>query len=331
MSFGLTMSEHKTNRITSVSDFQYLIVGGTTKAATTSLFSYLAEHPAICAASFKETRFFLGVDYPLPSKFRFRGDIEEYNQLFTDCTEHQIRLESTPDYLYCLFALESIAKFLPKAKLVFSLREPISRLVSWYRFAVQIGRLPKSLSIDEYIESLFTTAKPKTSVDEKDYSELPQFMQALHQGCYTVYLKRYFDTIGENRIHTLFFEELVENPLGVLRDICRFAEIDPDFYNDYTFKVSNRTQSMRNPQLHNKYRTLRFQIRKWTHNKPIIHKPLRAMRKAIEPLYLSFNSRKEEQISISDNIHSKLVEYFSPDVEDLSKLIGKEPPWKPFE
>ncbi len=324
------MLEKRTKPSKSVCDYQYLIVGGTTKAATTSLFSYLADHPTICAASFKETRFFLDAEYPLPSKYRFKGDSEEYNQLFTECADNQIRLESTPDYLYCSSALERIAEFLPQAKLIFSLREPISRLVSWYRFAVQIGKLPKSLSFDDYIESLFTLAEQQSSKDEKDYSKLPQFMQALHQGCYSRYLKKYIDTISQNRICTLFFEELVENPLNVITDICKFVGIEHDFYSAYTFKVSNRTESMRNPELHNKYRTLRFQVRKWTHNRPIIHKPLRIMRKAIEPLYLSFNTRKEEEISISDNIHRKLVEYFNPEVEALSELIGKKPPWKPF-
>lgn len=324
------MVEKKTNPIKSVSDYQYLIVGGTTKAATTSLYSYLADHPTICAASFKETRFFLDADYPLPSKFRFKGDVEEYNQLFAECTDNQIRLESTPDYLYCKSALERIAKFLPQAKLVFSLREPISRLVSWYRFAVQIGRLPETLSFDDYIESLLTQDKQKKSIDEREYTDLPQFMQALHQGCYSDYLKRYIDTIGESRIHILFFEELTENPLNVLMDICKFAGIDPGFYEEYTFKVTNRTETMRNAEIHNKYRTLRFQVRKWTHNKPIIHKPLRVMRKAIEPLYLTFNTRREEKISVSDNIQNRLVEYFKPDVDFLCELVGKQPPWKPF-
>ena len=324
------MIEKKTNSEKSVSDYKYLIVGGTTKAATTSLFSYLADHPAICAASFKETRFFLDADYPLPSKFRFKGDVEEYNQLFTGCEENQIRLESTPDYLYCSSALERIAVFLPNAKLVFSLREPISRLVSWYRFAIQIGKLSKSLSFDDFAADLLSETEKDTSINETDYSGLPQFMQALHQGCYSGYLKRYFDRMSESRIHTLFFEELAENPLNVLVDICKFAGIEPDFYSDYTFKVTNRTETMRNSDLHNRYRAIRYQVRKWTHNKPIIHKPLRAIRKTIEPLYLSLNTRTGEAVSISDKTYSNLVDYFKSDVEVLSKLIGKHPPWQPF-
>ena len=125
------------------------------KAATTSLFAYLTDHPAICAATYKETRFFLSSDYPLPSKYRYTGDAEEYADLFPNCDETQLRMESTPDYLYCEKARERIAEFLPRAKLIFSLREPISRLISWYRFAKQIGKLPQTLNFDAYVESLF--------------------------------------------------------------------------------------------------------------------------------------------------------------------------------
>ena len=155
-----------------VSDYQYLIVGGTTKAATTSLFTYLADHPTVCAASYKETRFFLDQRYPLPSKYRYNADLEVYNLLFSECSENQLRLESTPDYLYCPSACERIATLLPKAKLVFSLREPISRLISWYRFAKQIGRLPESIGFDDYIDLQFNIATSKISketIDQKRY------------------------------------------------------------------------------------------------------------------------------------------------------------------
>ena len=47
---------------------RYLIIGGTTKAGTTSLHAYLSDHPQVCASSIKETRFFLDRDYPLEAK-----------------------------------------------------------------------------------------------------------------------------------------------------------------------------------------------------------------------------------------------------------------------
>ena len=310
--------------IKSVGDYSYLIVGGTTKAATTSLFAYLTDHPAICAATYKETRFFLSSDYPLPSKYRYKGEVEEYTSLFPNCGETQLRMESTPDYLYCEKARERIAKFLPHAKLVFSLREPISRLISWYRFAKQIGKLPETLSFDAYVELLFTAL-------DSDAENEEQHWQTLRQGCYAMYLERYFNQFGAARIHVLFYEELAAQPATVMADLSGFAGIDAGFYSDYAFKVTNRTEKMRNSGLHRKYRDFRFRLRQWTHDKPSIHNPLRTIRRTIEPLYLRLNTQVDEKIQISEETRHRLVDYYQCDIEALSKLIGKLPPWKPSE
>lgn len=321
-----------------IGDYQYLIVGGTTKAATTSLFTYLADHPAVCAASYKETRFFLDKAYPLPSKYRYDADVEVYNLLFSECGENQLRLESTPDYLYCPAACERIATFLPKAKLVFSLREPISRLISWYRFAKQIGRLPQTLNFDGYIELLFdiaTSKETKKTIDPEDTKHTEnivheQHLQTLQQGCYATYLKEYLECFDRERIHTLFYEDLSTDPLKVLRDVCHFAGIDRDFYKDYAFKVANRTETMRNAEVHRKYRSFRFQVRQWTHNRPLIHRSLRGIKQAIEPLYLRLNTRPNENVSISEETQDRLINYYKHDVLELAELIGRKPPWKPF-
>ncbi len=307
-----------------VGDYNYLIVGGTTKAATTSLFAYLADHPAICAATYKETRFFLSNDYPLPSKYRYKGELEEYASLFPNCDETQLRMESTPDYLYCEKARERIAEFLPQAKLVFSLREPISRLISWYRFAKQIDKLSQNVSFDTYVELLFASLERNGAVET-------QHLQTLQQGCYTVYLKPYFNQFGPARIHTLFYEELAAQPVSVMASLCNFAGIDADFYSGYTFKVTNRTEKMRNSELHQKYRDFRFRLRQWTHNKPIIHNPLRTIRRTIEPLYLRLNTQPDKEIQLSKETQHRLVDYYQRDIDTLTELIGRPLPWKPLQ
>ncbi|RKU31350.1 hypothetical protein C6497_02330 [Candidatus Poribacteria bacterium] len=319
-------------KISNVSDYKYLIVGGTTKAATTSLFSYLSDHPSICAASYKEPRFFLDTEYPLPSKFRFKGDVEEYNSLFTQCDDDDIRLESTPDYLYCPSALDRIATFLPKSKLVFSLREPISRIISWYRFGLQIDRLPKSLSLDEYVDYMFSIQHNENTVNNETESTTneitEQYMQTLQQGRYSDYLQEYLDHIGKNRVYVLYYEQIADNPLKVLMDLCNFVRIDPNFYRNYSFQVSNRTETMRNTAFHKKYRNFRFKIRSWTHNKPVIHEPLKTVRKVIEPIYLRLNTRPQENIHLSKETKDRLINYYRKDVHTLAEITGKQPPWE---
>ena len=232
-------------------------------------------------------------------------------------------MESTPDYLYCEEARERIAASLPSAKLAFSLREPISRLISWYRFAKQIGKLPQTLSFDAYVELLFTSTNHHNETEE-------QHLQTLQQGCYTVYLEHYFNRFGPERIHILFYEELAAQPTDTMVKLCHFVGIDAGFYGDYGFKVTNRTQQMRNSGLHRKYRDFRFQLRQWTHNKPVIHIPLRAIRRTIEPLYLRLNTRTDEKTQMSEETRHRLIEYYKPDVQALGELIGKPIPWKVF-
>lgn len=157
-----------------------------------------------------------------------------------------------------------------------------------------------------------------------------QYLQTLQQGCYTVYLKPYFERFGEARIHILFYEDIAENPRTVLANLCEFAGLDADFYEDYTFQVTNRTETMKNSELHRKYRNFRFQLRQWTHNKPIIHNPLRAVRKAIEPLYLRLNTHAAEQVDVSEETRQRLVDYYREDVQALAALIGQSAPWHRF-
>ena len=61
---------------------EYLIIGGSTKCATTSLFNYLGDHPEICPAIYKETRFFLNPEYPVERRFAHTNSLSEYNNLF---------------------------------------------------------------------------------------------------------------------------------------------------------------------------------------------------------------------------------------------------------
>ena len=112
--------------------------------------------------------------------------------------------------------------------------------------------------------------------------------------------------------------------------MCHFASIDKGFYKDYEFKVSNRTETMRNADIHQKYRSFRFQVRQWTHNRPLIHRFLRGMKQAVEPFYLRLNTRPNKSISISEKTQRRLMDYYKHDVRELTELIGRQPPWELF-
>lgn len=79
---------------------KYLIIGGSTKCGTTSVFSHFEFHPDICPCIMKESRFFWNNDYLLEAASRDHTRYSAFSDLFQNCENKKLRLEATPDYLY---------------------------------------------------------------------------------------------------------------------------------------------------------------------------------------------------------------------------------------
>ena len=246
---------------------RYLIIGGTTKGATTSLFNYLSAHPEVCASSMKETRFLLDREYPLLSRYRFDDGLDKYEEFFGHCEDRKVRVEATPDYLYSPGTPRRIKDCFPQARVLFALREPLSRLVSWYKFSRQYDPDLRNITFDDYV-ALQKVPSPGRK----------QHMLALEQGKYSLYLRPYFETLGRDRVLVVFFEELSESPLSVMAGICSFAGIDAAFFSDFDFRVFNRTGVTRSARFHGLYRGLKYNVRKYTHDKPAVHSILKRIR-----------------------------------------------------
>jgi hypothetical protein len=298
-----------------MSEYRYLIIGGTMKAGTTSLFIYLADHPEICASKTKETRFFLDADYPLDvkSKFRFEDGLDKYDIYFNHCKRERLRLEASPQYLCSPGTPSKIKKSLPDVKIVFILREPIDRLISEYRFLKQLNELPLEVSFEEYVQSQLH-GRP---------AELHR-IRALEEGRYSIYLKPYFDLFGRDRLCILKYEDLKQNANTLLTKVCRFTGIDPTFYQDYSFQIFNKTQMMKSVRLHNVYRQIILGLRARVYDKPRVRAILRPIRRRLEPFYLRLNRRPDEHVFISESLRALLEDYYSDEPAALASLLGQK-------
>lgn len=125
------------------------IVIGATKGGTTSLDFYLSLHPEIQMARPKEPRFF--VDEPPPVGGWSLGT-EWYRGLFR--SDKKICGESSPSYSAWPAVegvVEKMHSLIPKAKLIYLVREPLDRLKSSYLMSVRYRGLIRSFS--EYLET----------------------------------------------------------------------------------------------------------------------------------------------------------------------------------
>lgn len=319
-------------------DCRHLIIGGTTKAATTSLFNYLAAHPKVCASSLKETRFFIDIDYPeLPLNSHWTDGYEKYEIFFRKVSGNEnLKLEASPDYLYSAGTAQRIKDHLLKVKVIFIVRNPTDRIVSWFKFAKQLSYIPQEMKFQEYVQrqldniqledlSYFEQAKEQRRNGLKTIPPV-FFFSALEHGCYAKYLRPYFELLGRENIKVLFYEDLSTSPYMVLEEICKFVEISSDFYESYQFKVFNRSKMLRNPALHNAYVQTIKRIRKRTNGLPI-HRLLKKIRSLIEPIYSQINSSKSQEIEISRKTLDLLDDFYKPNVIELESLLGCRIPW----
>lgn len=296
----------------------YLLIAGTTKAATTSLFAWLAAHPRVAPARIKEARYFLDPDYPLePSVPHARG-FAAYAALFEARGPGALRLEATPDYLHSPGSAARIRAELARVRLVFSLRDPLARLLSWYRYARAGGRLDPAESFEGWIRR------------QERAPHGAQHDRALEQGRYARDLARYFELFARDELLVLFHEELEARPRAALGAVCALAGLEPGFYDSFDFAVHNATEGHRHPRLQHAYHRLAFHARRWTAGVPPLFALLRQAQRVVRPLYRGLDARAAEEVTLAPELERELIEFYADDVRALEELLGRRVPWPRF-
>lgn len=293
---------------------KHIIIAGTTKAATTSLFHYLEDHPQINPSSIKETRFFLDSQYPLPAKYNYEKDkMEQYYTLFQKTTRDIPLMEATPDYLYGKNTPIFLTELLPDLKLIFLLRNPTERFISWYKFARQVGKIDSSVTFREFYEM---------QERENFYSYKAQHLQALIQGRYSHYLNHFLNYINRDNILIVTTDSIQNNLQETIKKMCSFCEISTTFYNNYDFKIYNKTQnSAKNAKLQSSYRKLIIKIKFRVHKYKLLNNSLRLCRIYItDPFMKKFNTKKEGDILIDAPTLLKVKQYY--ETEDFQIMSG---------
>jgi len=217
----------------------FLIIGAM-KAGTTSLHYYLAQHPEIFLLPQKETNFF-AQESAMCMREKTVTEEQEYASLFRDVTNEKAIGETSPAYLCVIDAPRRIAKMLPNAKLIAVLRNPIERAFSHYVMRRQQGKEVRA-SFDEVMAT-------------DDIDPLRSYKS---RGFYGQQITRYLKHFPKEQIQIFLYEELVENPIAVVRGICQFLEIDQQFVPNMSKRhnVNPHTDEAISPESREKLRSL---------------------------------------------------------------------------
>lgn len=209
-----------------------LLIVGVPKAGTGSLFSYLAQHPDVCASSTKETGYFT----PLRDRDGELGPLEAYQAYFAHCRGERYAMEATPSYSFGGRRLrEAIRRVLQRPRIIIVLRDPIDRLWSAYTFQRSLGNLPGIRSFDDYL-----AACERRRRELRGTIEIDGHLNGLSIGFYGEYVPAWLEEFGED-VRVVFFDDLTSDPPALTRTLCTWLGIDPTIVDRFDYPARNVT------------------------------------------------------------------------------------------
>lgn len=209
----------------------FFIVGAA-KSGTSSLHSYLGQHPDVCVSDPKEPRFFDG-DYQ-------RGPGYYRESCYGHWRGESAVGEATPHSMYLPFVGPRIAEYNRNARILAILRDPVARAHSHWWMERAYGR--ESLSFPDAIRvslSELDTEPPYSDPEapERWRSFLDHYFEQrtldtrvgyVAQGHYAEQLRSYRRLFGPERVRVILLRDLSADPARTVRDAWEFLDVDPE-------------------------------------------------------------------------------------------------------
>ena len=282
----------------------FLIIGAM-KSGTTALYYYLEQHPQIFMSPVKEPNFFCnGEREGSDSKSVTR--IGAYRDLFKNVHDEKAIGEASHCYLYEPKAVARIRQYVPDAKLVAILRDPVDRAYSHFLHKVRDGTEPLT-DFAQALREEETGAHHDRNV--QDY---------VGRGRYYEQLKRYFDAFDREQLRVYLYEDLSNAPIDTLQDAFRFLGVDDSFVPDVSLR--------RNVSGYPKYKVLDDFLRRPSSVKEALkmYLPVRLrwrLSKAFD--YLKTRNLSEPP-AVQPEVRRQLIGVYREDVLKLQVLLGRD-------
>jgi Sulfotransferase domain len=213
-----------------------VLLAGTQKAGTSSLAVHLMKHSDLCfsdksqddgpGGSFgKEAHFFDN---------KYRGGLKAYQDLYAHCPDNATLIDATPETMLFPERVQTIYNqhgSAHKLKIIFILREPVAREISWYNHRLRYVKLPEKeqpqwaqtvLDKDGQIRSFIELAR------ETVISRFAQPRKANVYGNYVFWLRRWSKLFDRQaQILVLSYDELWRDPATLLQRVHEFIALSP--------------------------------------------------------------------------------------------------------
>jgi len=299
-------------------------VVGAAKAGTTALYHHLNRHPQIYMSPVKEPNHFasdIDVDRlratrrlgPISDLGRYLDgsmdrryhmayvtDREDYLKLFKNVSGEIAAGEASASYLYSKQAAANIHAWSAKARIVIMLRNPVDRVFSHY-----VMNLKRAVTAQSFVDAVRA---------DGEHPEWGWGMRELYVelGMYHDQVKRFLDVFPSRSVKVYLYDDLINDPETLVRDLYAFLGVDPGHGIDITSR-------------HNVGRTPRFKRFNHLLYRLGLYRFVRlrlppGAKNRIKPLLFS----REVGVSMTEEERSYFRDLYAPDIERLSRLLQRD-------
>lgn len=201
---------------------------GAQRCGTTSLFRMLEAHPQAMPAyrkgvNYFDLNYFRGMSwyhghFPVASRARrIAGSFGE-----------PVAFEASGYYIYHPFALERMAKDLPRMQLLVMLRDPIERAFSAYKHEYARGYEQETFEKALELEDRRLAGEVDRMREDISYESFSHRHHSYrHRGHYAEQLERVFEHFPRSQVHVIESEAYFEEPEREYSELLRFLDLRP--------------------------------------------------------------------------------------------------------
>ncbi len=206
----------------------FLILGGM-RCGTSSLYSYLSEHPQIVLPWTKETHY-IGRVYWRGIRW-YRANFPTWPAMLWHRIMNSgtaLTFEATPDYLVYPAAARRLSMIVPNAKFIVLLRNPADRAYSHYQFNLRLERErhPFAKAIQREAKRL-EGEREKILSDESYRARKHRRYSYTLRGMYVDQLREYERFFRRDQFLILKSEDLFEKTQETYDQVLRFLSLAP--------------------------------------------------------------------------------------------------------
>jgi hypothetical protein len=205
------------------------IIIGAQKCGTTSLYEYLAAHPAVAPAARKEVHYFDRGFRRGRAWYRAHFPTVPYRIVCEALTRQRLVVgEASPMYLFHPQVPRRVRALLPDVKLIALLRDPVERAYSQYHHRARRGKEPLPFS-DAVVREADRIAGGLVGLrrEETYPSRIHRHVSYLARGIYADQLARWLRVFPREQLLILTSEEFFSDTPRVFSQVLEFLGLPP--------------------------------------------------------------------------------------------------------